>query len=145
MDGLLTGNRAAHERLSERSPSQAAHVSRMPITCAILYGFARMIPPGTGCISLCIACHVQDGQVGEALAVGLGHRPAIGPRQADVGQQHINGDPGLQESQGLPAAGRFRDLEPDILQSRNSHLADEGVIFHDENFHHVRTNQVPEE
>ena len=50
MDGLLTGNRAAHERLSERSPSQATHVSRMPITCAILYGLARMIPPGTGCI-----------------------------------------------------------------------------------------------
>ena len=59
-------------------------------------------PAGDGLHPLGIACHVQDGQIGKALAVGLGHRPAIGSRQANVGQQGIDGDPGVQEVSGPP-------------------------------------------
>jgi hypothetical protein len=56
--------------------------------------------------------HVQDWQIGKSLAVGPGHRLAVGSRQANVGQQGINGCPALPEVQGLTAAGRFGDLEP---------------------------------
>ena len=64
---------------------------------------------------LCIACHIQGGQIGEALALSPGHGPAMGSRQADVGQQGIDGDPSVQAFHSLPAAGRFDDREPGFL------------------------------
>jgi hypothetical protein len=57
-------------------------------------------------------------------AVGSGHRPAIGSRQANVGQRSIKGDPSSQEPQSFLAAGHINDLEPGIVQPCHSHLTD---------------------
>ena len=65
-------------------------------------------PSGDRLHLLHVACHIQDGQIGKALAVGLGHRPAIGSRQANVGQQGIEGDPSLQEFSEPPRHWRLR-------------------------------------
>jgi hypothetical protein len=78
---------------------------------------------------LCIAGHVQDRQVREALAIGPRYFPAVCFRHADVGQQSINGNVNLQGPECLPAGSRLDNLEPSILQLGHRQVADEGIIF----------------
>jgi hypothetical protein len=64
-------------------------------SAAILrFGFPTLT--GTLLHLLRIPCHIDDGQMREALAEGLGPSQAIGSWQANVDQQGTRRDPGLQ-------------------------------------------------
>ena len=84
------------ECLSGRPCSQDANHLSHPV------GLREDDPSGHRLHLLRIACHIQDGQIRKALAVGPGHRPAIGPRQANVSQQGIEGNPACRSSRACP-------------------------------------------
>jgi len=88
---------------------------------------------------LCIAGHVQDRQVREALAIGPRYFPAVCFRHADVGQQSINGNVNLQGPERLPAGSRLDNLEPGIRNLAIAKLRMKGSSSGTQNLHHVPT------
>ena len=91
--------------------------------------------PSNGLHLLRVACHIQNGQIRETLAVSPSHLPAIGFGQANVGQQDIYSNSSLQKSESLPACCRASDLIARVLQLGHGHLADKRIVFDYQNLH----------